>query len=203
MDLFSAIADERRGLAELFAGLIPEQQNTQSLCSAWTVRQVVGHLVMPMEVGMPRVVLSVLRHGGSFDKANDSIARQLAKRPYEELVAILRDKADSRFMPPGQGPDAPLTDVLVHGLDITRPLGIERGLSADLVKVALDYLVSPAGKGLIKHSGLHDVRLEASDLDWAHGDGPAVRGTGQALLLALTGRSAGRQELSGAVPTQP
>ena len=37
-------------------------------------------------------------------------------------------KADSRFTPPGLGPQAPLTDVVVHGQDIRRPLGISRDI---------------------------------------------------------------------------
>ena len=37
---------------------------------------------------------------------------------------------------------------------------------------------------------LRGLRLEATDVDWAVGEGPAVRGQAQALLLLLTGRSA-------------
>ena len=32
-------------------------------------------------------------------------------------------------------------------------------------------------------------RLEATDLDWATGEGPTVTGPGEAILLAITGRS--------------
>lgn len=34
------------------------------------------------------------------------------------------------------------------------------------------------------------VHLVASDLDWSAGDGLEVRGSGEALLLAMTGRAA-------------
>jgi hypothetical protein len=46
------------------------------------------------------------------------------------------------------------------------------------------------------------LRLEASDLDWAHGSGPTVSGNAQALLLAITGRTSALELLDGdGVPT--
>ena len=62
---------------------------------------------------------------------------------------------------------------------------------------ALDY--APTLSGFVgskaRSSGL---RLVASDLDWHHGDGTAeVVGTGEALLLALTGRTTALDELHG------
>jgi hypothetical protein len=41
------------------------------------------------------------------------------------------------------------------------------------------------------------LRVEADDVDWAHGRGPTVRGAAEALLLALTGRTAALERLSG------
>jgi hypothetical protein len=39
--------------------------------------------------------------------------------------------------------------------------------------------------------------LIATDVNWSHGGGPEVRGKGEALLLALTGRPIALEELSG------
>lgn len=41
------------------------------------------------------------------------------------------------------------------------------------------------------------VRYEATDLDWSSGSGPLVQGTGEALLLAMTGRTVALEELRG------
>src|SRR5581483_9991880 len=49
MDVFEEIADERRTVADMAAGLSPEQLATPSLCTQWTVREVVAHLLMPLE----------------------------------------------------------------------------------------------------------------------------------------------------------
>jgi hypothetical protein len=40
------------------------------------------------------------------------------------------------------------------------------------------------------------IRIRADDLDWTHGDGPEVSGSGESLLLALTGRAATLDELT-------
>lgn len=41
------------------------------------------------------------------------------------------------------------------------------------------------------------LRLVATDVDWSHGDGPAVTGTGEGILLADSGRPAGLEHLDG------
>ncbi len=41
--------------------------------------------------------------GGNVDRVNTRLAREQAARPYAELVETLRQRADSRFTPPGAG----------------------------------------------------------------------------------------------------
>ena len=41
------------------------------------------------------------------------------------------------------------------------------------------------------------LRLVADDLDWSHGDGPEVMGSGEAILLVATGRRQALDELKG------
>ncbi len=53
MDTFEEIADERRALADLLAGLTAEQRSVQSLCSEWSVLEVIAHLVVPLQVSIP------------------------------------------------------------------------------------------------------------------------------------------------------
>ncbi|WP_432510037.1 maleylpyruvate isomerase family mycothiol-dependent enzyme [Kineococcus sp. SYSU DK001] len=196
MDVFEEIADERRALAAQLAGLTPQQRTARSLCRAWTVHDVLAHLVVPLEVSAPRFVLAVLAAGGRFDRANERVTRRLARRPFDELVQVLARGAGSRFTPPGAGPEAPLVDVLVHGLDIRRPLGLHRDVPAPRLREALGFLVT-APAGLVPRGALTGLRLEADDVGFAHGSGPVVRGTAQELLLATTGRGAVLDSLSG------
>lgn len=190
------IATERRGLADLLDGLTPEQWATPSLCEGWTVRDVAGHLVVPFEVSMPKVMLRVAGSLFDVDKAMDGMARDQGRRPTEELVASLRANAGSRFMPPTLGPEAPLTDILVHGQDIRRPLGIVDDVDGDRARIVLDRL-SGGSKGFVPASRVVGLRFEATDLDWSAGTGPVVSGTAPSLLLAMTGRTVALDELDG------
>ena len=196
MDVFEEIADERRALAADLTSLTLQQQTTQSLCRAWSVHDVAAHLIMPLEVSTPRVVLAVLAAGGNFDRANERVTRRLARRSFAEIVEVLHRKAGSRFTPPGSGPEAPLLDVLVHGLDIRWPLRLQRDVPEPRLRKALTF-VSTAPSGLVPRGALSGLRLEGTDIDFAHGEGPVVRGTAQALLLASTGRIAGLGALVG------
>jgi uncharacterized protein (TIGR03083 family) len=197
VDAFAEIADERRGLAELVSGLTGEQQATQSLCSEWSVREVVAHLVVPLEVSIPKFALAMLACRGNFDRANVRLAREQARRPFGELVEVLRRKADSRFTPPGSGPEAPLTDVLVHGLDIRWPLGLRRDIPEERLHKSLSYLTDAPGGGVVTKGRLDGLRFVANDIAWAHGSGPAVSGDAEALLLAIAGRTTALGHLSG------
>lgn len=197
MDVFTEIADERRQLADLLTGLNAAQQAAQSLCERWSVHDVAAHLITPLVVSIPRFAVTMLACRGDFDRANVRMTRQQARRPFDEVVDVLRRKADTRFTPPGAGPEAPLTDVLVHGLDIRWPLGLARDVPGDRMRTSLTYLTGTPPRGLVPRGALDGLRLEADDLDWAHGSGPTVRGAADALLLSITGRTAALGQLSG------
>jgi uncharacterized protein (TIGR03083 family) len=110
---------------------------------------------------------------------------------------VLRSKAGSRFTPPGSGPEAPLTDLVVHGLDVRRPLGLPREIPAERLRTALAFAVaSPVGGAATKRA-LGGLRFEAEDLDWSSGSGPVVRGPADELLLAVTGRTTALDSLGG------
>jgi uncharacterized protein (TIGR03083 family) len=196
MDIFEEIADERRAVAEQLAALTPQQQATKSLCHAWSVHDVLAHLIMPLEVSTPKVVLAVLLAGGNFDRANERVTRRLARRPFAEIVDVLHRKAGSRFTPPGSGPEAPLLDVLVHGLDVRWPLQLHRDIPEPRLRKALAFVMT-APSGLVPKGALAGLRFEATDIEWVHGRGPVVSGTAETLLLAGTGRTAALNSLVG------
>jgi len=197
VDTFAEIADERRGLADLLSDLTPAQRAAPSLCSEWSVLEVVGHLVVPLQVSMPRFVLAMLASRGSFDRANTRLAREQARRPYDDLVDTLRRRADSRFTPPGAGPEAPLTDLLVHGLDIGWPLGLTHAVPAERWQKSLSFLTTSSARGLVAPGLMDGLALRAENVDWSYGTGASVSGDAEALLLALTGRPVALDHLDG------
>jgi uncharacterized protein (TIGR03083 family) len=196
-ELHSWIADERRTVADLVDSLTPEQLATRSLCAAWTVHDVAAHLLMPLVTSMPRVLMVMARNGFNFDRANVPLTAAVARRTSAQVAAGLREHAEKRFKPPGLGFEAPLTDLYVHGQDIRRPLGLPAAFAPERLRVCLDLM---AGLRLAKpHPGSRQagLRYQADDLDWSAGAGELVRGSGEAILLALNYRAAALPDLSG------
>jgi uncharacterized protein (TIGR03083 family) len=197
-DLFARTSANRRLAADLFASLTEEQWATPSLCAGWTVRDLAGHFLMPLEVSFPAFLVHLLRERGSFDRTADRISRQLAQRPTTEIVAVLREKADVHTAPPGLGPAGPFTDSCVHLRDAARPLGSPVSPPLADWRAALDFLVSArARRGFVPAGRLAGLRLQADDQDWAHGEGPLLTGPSEALAMAVAGRSAALSDLSG------
>jgi uncharacterized protein (TIGR03083 family) len=192
------IAAERRDLADLIESLTAEQLDTPSLCQAWTVKQVAGHLVAAVAAQRRLFVPLMVRTGFNIHKANALLAREIAGRPAAELAAALRDHAQPVGRPPPiVGYDGQLTDLHVHGQDMRRPLGVPHHLRPDGLRVSLDFLVSRRAVGFVAKRRLAGLRFLATDLDWAWGDGPVVQGAAEAVMLALTGRPIVLAELAG------
>jgi uncharacterized protein (TIGR03083 family) len=197
VDVYAEIASARRELADYLDTLDEQAWQTQSLCSEWTVREVAGHLSMPLTTSGPRVAMAVVANGFSFNKANAKLSQaRAAKLSPKELAAALRDKAEHRFKPPFLGPEAPLTDLVVHGSDIRRPLGATVPVPKERATAVLDFLVT-APQGFVHKKRLAGLRFEATDVEWSHGEGQLVRGPAEALILALTGRSVALDDLEG------
>lgn len=198
MDIWEMIADERRQLADLFGGLSADQWGTQSLCGAWKVHDIAAHLLMPLITPGPKFLLAMARSGGNFDKASRRLTTAVGKRSNEELVAGLRENATSHFAPPGLGPQAPLTDCVVHGQDVRRPLDIGRSIGQERQRLVMDFLTSSkAQRGFSSRGRLDDLELRATDLDWGSGSGSLVEGPAESIMMAIAGRPAAIADLSG------
>lgn len=187
-DPFDLIEQERLRLADLADGWSPGRWDVPSLAEGWRVREVLAHLTMPFSVGMPALVLGLVRNRGDFDRFADRWARETATSvPPAELAASLRANAAARFTPPGMGPEAPLTDLVVHGLDVRIPLGLAAtDIAIDARAAALRFITGRAGKHFGVPADLFAThRFEATDVDWSHGTGPTERATSIDLLAHL------------------
>ncbi|SDF55155.1 TIGR03083 family protein [Blastococcus aurantiacus] len=194
---WTTVAAERRALADLLDGLSPEQWATPSLCAGWTVRHVAAHLMAGPTGSWTGFLRAMVRARGSFDRANHLLADDRARLPTATLVADLREKAGDRFTPPGLDWHAPLTDLLVHRLDITVPLGLDHGRSPDPWADVLDLLVSKKASPAFLPRGLPRLTWAATDIDWSRGSGPRVEGPAEALALAVTRRPVHLDQLTG------
>lgn len=186
--MFRLIAAQRRRLADLADGFTEQQWQAPALAQGWRVHDVFAHLTMPFEVRVPAMVLGVARHRGSFDAFADTWARQTAARSSgPALASALRAQAQARFTPPFMGPAAPLTDLVVHGLDVTVPLGLPHSdLDPSSLLVALKTLSGKAGQAFgVARGALAGQRWVATDVDWSFGEenNPAVHAEAADLLL--------------------
>jgi uncharacterized protein (TIGR03083 family) len=190
------IAADRRDLAGALDGLTAAQWDAPSLCDGWAVRHVVAHLTMPLRYSPPRFLLRLAAAGGSFRKMSDGVARRDGELPRAQLIATLRDRATYPWKPPGGGLEASLTHQVVHGLDITAALGTGRRIPDEAMAAVLGTVTGPQST---KHFGvdLSGVQLQATDLDWSHGQGAPLRGTAADLILLITGRRLPEGALSG------
>ncbi len=196
-DHFAQIAEERRALAAALRGLTAEQQATPSLCAAWTVKDVVAHLVVPLVVKPTGLVRALVAGRFTFHGMNEALVAQQSGRSLDALLDELARRATSRFTPPGHDSRAPLADVKLHGLDIAVPLGLDLGRPAASWVPVLDFLTSArAERGFVRR-GRPALRLVASDAAYAGGSGAEVSGPAAALAAALTGRGALDGQLSG------
>lgn len=199
MDLFEVLATQRRHLAGELDSLTATEWAQPSMCEGWSNHVVVAHLNLPWSVGPPAFVVGLLRARGNVDRAIDRLSRDMVDRmDPQACVDLLRANATSRNTPPGLGVEAPLTDVVVHGADILRPLGRSVTIAPEALRNALTFLTTwKAAKGFGARS-MAGLTLEATDVDLRCGSGEAVAsGPALALCGALLGRGDYLCELSG------
>ena len=122
---WKVIAGQRRALADLLAGLDENDWERPSLCGQWRVKDVAAHIALtPQSPGIVRILAKGLRARGDLQAVNRDMAVAHADRPPADLVARLRELADSRRKPAITSLDNLLFDTMVHIQDVAVPLGL-------------------------------------------------------------------------------
>lgn len=186
---------ERRELADLLASLSPAQWSAPSLCARWSVRDVAVHVVSYDELPPQVLAESLVRGALSVDRVNEQRIRAYDHLSPADVVELIRQHARPQGLTAGFGGAIAVTDGLIHQQDIRRPLGLPRSIPHDRLRLALDFAhKAPTIRGFWTVRGL---RMTATDLDWSVGDGPEVRGPGEAVLMAMAGRRHALHDLTG------
>jgi uncharacterized protein (TIGR03083 family) len=194
-DPWRIIHAERSALARDLAKLRPAQWETQSLCSLWTVRDVVGHLTATAKMTPGSFVRRLLGSGFRFDAmAAKDVSRETAGTTAQLLEAFRRHVGDSTG-PPGPA-EAMLGEIILHGQDIRRPLRMAHAYPTDAVVRVADFYKRPHALVGVKRRTSR-LRLRATDVNWSYGSGPEVSGPVLSLALAMTGRAVALDDLSG------
>ena len=117
------------------------------------------------------------------DRAARRDAQELTS---DQLAECVRSNVNHPWKPPGGGYVGALSHDLIHGLDITVALGLDRQPPPERVAIVLGSL-SPKQ---VSYFGvdLNGVQLRANDLDWSYGTGEPLTGRAQDLLLVVCGR---------------
>jgi uncharacterized protein (TIGR03083 family) len=194
-DLQPAVAAEFLALADLLDGISGAQWDTPSLCEGWRVREVIAHMTLAARYSEDEFMAELRRCDFDFGRLSNELASRDARLPAGELVAGLRADVMHHWIPPSGGYHGALNHVVIHGLDVTVPLGVPRRPPDETIRVVLDDLTEG---GVHAHfgTGIDGRSLQATDLDWSYGSGPALRGAAADLALVLCGRTvpAGRLE---------
>ena len=196
MDTWNAIRTERASLVDALAGLPDSAWGQPSLCTGWSVREVVAHLISTAQLTPPAFFGKLIASGFRFQAMSAAnIRRVLDGRGDAELVALYRSRVDARTAPPGPATSW-LGETIVHGEDIFRALGGYRDHEIGHVTAVADFY---AGSNLLigAKNRVAGVRLQATDADWSHGASPTVAGPAIALVMAMTGRRPALDDLSG------
>ncbi|MGW0162449.1 maleylpyruvate isomerase family mycothiol-dependent enzyme [Mycobacterium sp. NPDC003323] len=193
-DIWRHIDQQRADLADFLDTLTPQQWATPSLCEHWAVRDVAAHLTHG-GAHWARMGWEALRSGFRFNAMMVRIAVE-DTRPADEIVAALRAMVGQRRRPPGTVVADPLMDVLVHGQDIARPLGIVRPMPTEAAVVAAERLWSMTFP-FHPRKRFAGIAFTATDAPFAVGQGRVVEGPLSDIMLVLAGRRAGAAGLSG------
>ena len=194
-NMWPTIHAERKALAADLRELSEQDLAKPSLCSRWTVRDILAHMTSTASMTPPAFFGKMLASGFSFDKVQErGVAAHLGASPADTLAGFESVLTWVKH-PPGPV-DSWLGETIVHSEDIRRALGIQHEYPTEAVVQVADFY---KGSNLLIGSKrrIAGLRLRATDTDWSHGTGPEASGPVLSLVLAMTGRKSAADDLTG------
>lgn len=189
------IHEERAAMADTLEALSPEQWAVDSWCTSWSVKDAAGHILAAAEQTPLNFYKELAAAGFKFDVFTTKGATRLSSLGSAEIIQRLRARTTTTNHPPAPVM-AMLGEIVVHGDDIRRPLGlVHHSPESALIAVADSWKNSNLLIGSKRR--ITGLKLRAEDVSWSHGDGPEVVGPLQSLVLAMTGRKGALADLTG------
>ena len=192
------VAGAYMGLADVLSELAGDDWDAPSLCEGWRIREVIAHLTMPARYDQEAFMQELEARQFDFAKLSNEIAARDGQASTDGLLADLRSEQLHHWAPPGGGYHGALNHVVIHGLDVTEPLGVSTRTPDQTLRIVLTDLTEGE---MHRHFGteIAGKRLEATNLDWSFGSGPVLRGAAGDLALVLCGREIPDGRLEGAL----
>jgi uncharacterized protein (TIGR03083 family) len=195
IDFWTDVHQERQCLLDLLEVLTPEQWDVPSLCTEWRVRDVVGHMVSETHMTVAQAGWGLIRSGFRINRYIAKDAQQRGAAPVSKLLEDFRAAVLCRTHLPGLSSLSMLEDIVIHQMDIRRPLEQQRCIpKGRIIAVAGDLWTNRFFPGPQLFQG---IRATATNADWSAGDGLEVTGPVEALVLTLAGRFAAFDQLQG------
>jgi uncharacterized protein (TIGR03083 family) len=194
-EIWTHIHAERSALVETLSDLPAEAWAKPSLCEGWSIGETAGHVLAAAEQTPANFYKELISAGFKFDVFTDRAAKRLGALSPTVLIGRLQARTTTTNHPPAPVM-AMLGEIVVHGEDIRRPLGLSHKVPEDaLVALADSYKKSNLLIGAKRR--IAGLRLRANDAAWVNGDGPDIEGPLASLVLAMTGRKASLGDLTG------
>ncbi|MDZ4270484.1 MAG: maleylpyruvate isomerase family mycothiol-dependent enzyme [Mycobacterium sp.] len=185
--IWPVVHAERARLVSDLRGLPRDAWSTPSLCAGWTVHDVLAHLLDTAKTSRSTFIRRMILSRFDFDGDNaKGIAREQCDDPEATLDAM--HAAIELTLTPPAARATRLVEAFVHGEDIRRPLGIAAGYPPDAVFAALAHQAKTSTTWRGGRERVAGLRLVATDIGAAIGDGVEVRGRAVDLLVAASGR---------------
>ena len=161
-----------------------------------TVRDVVAHLTAGASLSFAPWFLGLARARFDADRMVAGQVRAHLGTDPADTLARFRAVVTSTTVPSRRHLDAWLGELVVHGEDVRRPLGLVRDHPVEvLTRVARFY--ASRDFTVASRTASTGLGLEADDGPFRHGTGPGVRGRTLALVMAMAGRPTYLDELTG------
>lgn len=189
------IHSERAEMATTWSTLTSEQWATQSWCGAWTVKDLAGHVLAAAEQTFAGFYKEMAMAGFKFNVFADQGAKRLSVLTPDELVRRLQARTTTTNHPPAPV-SAMLGEIVVHGEDFRRPLGLTH-TSPPQALIAIADNWKNANFLIGSKKRITGLKLRATDADWVHGAGPEVSGPLISLICAMGGRKGANADLTG------
>lgn len=194
-EMWIHIHAEREQMADAFVDVTEEQWNAASWCDGWRVRDTAGHILAAAEQTPLNFYKEMAQAGFRFNVFADRAAKRLGALDADAIAKRLQLRTTTTNHPPAPV-IAMLGEIIVHGADIRRPLGLDhKPTEAALVAVADNYRRTNLLIGSKRR--IAGLRLEATDCTWSTGSGPRVAGPLLSLILAMSGRRQACDDLDG------
>lgn len=193
--LWALVHAERAALADDLAQLNAEQWRRDTLCGEWSVEDVVAHLTVAASLGQWGWLRSMAGARFRPDVHNQRRLEEHRGATPAETLERFRAIVGSTTAP-SRDTAAYLGEVVVHAQDIRRPLGLTTVPDVAALTPVAEFFAD-RDFAVNSRTLVAGMRLEASDGPFVAGDGPLTAGPTLALVMAMAGRAAYLDELTG------